>query len=104
MEFNSYGTTQGMVIDEVMINGTSKILAIDSKGLYLTTTDKVGHNLADVNRYGSCREKVNETLENHGYNSTELIKKHKDIVVAQAEYRPPVAKKINPLKASKRKA
>lgn len=35
--YNRFGTTQEMMIQTVQENGTEAVLAIDSRGLYLTT-------------------------------------------------------------------
>jgi len=98
-QVNRFGTTGDMIISEVREGDASLLLAIDSKGLYLTTQDRVDTRLADVNRYGVDRRQVAERLEKLGFVPEELFEENKARiqVVTLAEKR-----KINPLKASKR--
>ena len=49
-----FGTTSDMIIQTVEENGVPYCLAIDEKGLYLTTTDRLDKMLADPNRYTAC--------------------------------------------------
>ena len=103
MEPNRFGTSHDMVIDEIEVNGMRQVLAIDEKGLYLTTPEKVGRNLADINRYGVDRNHAIQTLTTMGYDLEKITHENQDIVktlLANA----PKEKKINPLKASKRGA
>ena len=44
---NRFGTTSGMVIQTVMENGQEFCLAIDERGLYLTSANYLDKNLAD---------------------------------------------------------
>ena len=53
--YNRFGTTQEMMIQTVQENGTEAVLAIDSRGLYLTTAQFVGRPIADRNRYSGVR-------------------------------------------------
>jgi len=101
MEPNRFGTSREMVIDEIEVHGIRQLMAIDDKGLYLTTPDKVGRNMADVNRYGVARQEFINTLESLGYD-TEKIKHENHHIVKDLETNAPREKKINPLKASKR--
>ena len=55
---NRFGSTSDMVIRDVQENGRNYILAIDEKGLYLTTPDYLDKNRADPNRYMSSRAAV----------------------------------------------
>ena len=48
---NRFGTTSGMVIQTVMENGQALCLAIDERGLYLTSARYLDKNLADPHRY-----------------------------------------------------
>ena len=52
---NRFGTTADMVIQTVEIEGETKLLAIDNRGLYLTEEFRVDSRKADLNRYGICR-------------------------------------------------
>ncbi|WP_320044393.1 hypothetical protein [uncultured Desulfobacter sp.] len=42
---NRFGTTSDMIVQEVENNGITQLIAIDSKGLYLTTQDRVNRML-----------------------------------------------------------
>ena len=44
--YNRFGTTQEMMIQTVQENGAEAVLAIDSRGLYLTTAQFVGRPIA----------------------------------------------------------
>ena len=52
---NRFGTTSGMVIQTVMENGQELCLAIDERGLYLTSARYLDKNLADPHRYSGSR-------------------------------------------------
>ena len=52
---NRFGTTSGMVIQTVMENGQEFCLAIDERGLYLTSARYLDKNLADPHRYSGSR-------------------------------------------------
>ena len=52
---NRFGTTSGMVIQTVMENGQELCLAIDERGLYLTSANYLDKNLADPHRYSGSR-------------------------------------------------
>lgn len=101
MEPNRFGTSRDMVIDEIEVNGIRQILAIDEKGLYLTTPEKVGRQLADTNRYGVDRSQTIQTLIGMGYDIEKITHENQDIVKA-LQANAPKERKINPLKASKR--
>jgi len=99
---NRYGTTSDMIIQEVENDGITQLIAIDSKGLYLTTRDRVDRMLADVNRYGVPRQEVNQTLEALGLDPLHLFNANKHLIktdTGQAK-----GKALNPIKASKRRA
>ncbi|MDD4702355.1 MAG: hypothetical protein PHI96_09060 [Desulfovibrio sp.] len=96
--FNRFGTTQEMVIQTVEENSTAFLLAIDSVGLYMTTSNYVGKNLADRNRYSALRQGVNERLSALGLNPEELWSGNQHRIQSESVS----AKKVNPLKASKR--
>ncbi|WP_300668606.1 hypothetical protein [Desulfoluna sp.] len=101
MEPNRFGTSREMVIDEIEVNGIRQVMAIDEKGLYLTTPDKVARPTADVNRYGVDRSRVIDTLESMGYDTQKLRNENHHIVAALA-VSGSTEKKLNPIKASKR--
>lgn len=101
MEPNRFGTSREMVIDEIEVNGVGQMMAIDEKGLYLTTPDKVGRATADVNRYGVQRQAFIDTLEAMGYDTQKIRNDNRHIVAALAA-NGPTEKKLNPIKASKR--
>ena len=44
---NRFGTTSGMVIQTVMENGQELCLAIDERGLYLTSANYLDKNLPE---------------------------------------------------------
>ncbi|MCG8632625.1 MAG: hypothetical protein MI863_02295 [Desulfobacterales bacterium] len=97
---NRYGTTSDMIIQEIDNNGAAQLLAIDSRGLYLTDKDRVDRMVADVNRYGVAREEVNRRLEDLGMDPLELFNANKHLIKTVSG----TAKaKVNPIKASKRR-
>nr|WP_320017004.1 hypothetical protein [uncultured Desulfobacter sp.] len=99
---NRYGTTSDMIVQEVENNGITQLIAIDSKGLYLTTQDRVDRILADPNRYGVPRQKVNQTLEDLGLDPLQLFNANRHLIktdTGQAK-----GKALNPIKASKRRS
>jgi len=99
---NRYGTTQDMIIQEVDNNGEVQLLAIDSKGLYLTTRERVGGMVADVNRYGVPRDEINRQLEGLGLDPLTLFNANKHLIkidIGTAKS----GKSLNPIKASKRR-
>ena len=57
-----FGSTSDMVIQPVQENGSEFLLAIDEKGLYLTTSKYVDSSLADPNRYTQARASVTARL------------------------------------------
>lgn len=99
--FNRFGTDSDMIIQTVEEKGNTLYLAIDVKGLYLTTQDKIDTGLADNNRYASNREVMHARITELGLCPDELISANKHRI--QTESGLPV-QKINPLKASKRQA
>ena len=98
---NRYGTTQDMIIQEVENNGTNQLLAIDSKGLYLTTPDRIGGMVADVNRYGVAREKIHALLQTLGINPEETFNANRHLI--KTETGAGKGRALNPIKASKRR-
>lgn len=95
---NRFGTTSDMIIQEVQEGDAAFLLAIDAKGLYFTTPDRVDTKLADLNRYAVDREVFVERLEKMGFSPYDLFEEHKGKIQQVTQ----TTKKINPLKASKR--
>ena len=92
---NRFGTTSGMVIQTVMENGQEFCLAIDERGLYLTSA----RYLADPHRYSGSRATTKARLLALDLDPVRLAEANAHrIPVYTGEAR----KKINPLKASKR--
>ncbi|WP_319779628.1 hypothetical protein [Maridesulfovibrio sp.] len=96
---NRFGTTSDMVIQEVDLNGEKKLLAIDSKGLYLTEQSRVDKKQADVNRYGVDRQGIWDLLEENGFATVDIFEENKHRIKTVTAGK---SKMINPLKASKR--
>ncbi len=96
---NRFGTTSDMVIQTLQENGQTFCLAIDEKGLYLTTHDRLDKRLADPNRFSAGRQAVSQRLQALGMDPTGLFKDNQHLV-KKISGEP--ARKVNPLKASKR--
>lgn len=96
---NRFGTTEDMIIRNIEEDGATYSLAIDSKGLYLTTRDRLNSQLADPNRFASNRETVAERLRALGLDPTQLVSENQHRVQLSTVA---AVKKVNPLKASKR--
>ncbi len=97
---NRYGTTADMIIKEVDHEGITKLIAIDSNGLYLTTRERVDRNVSDVNRYGVSREVTYEFLRGMGLDPIEMFNENKHLIKTETKT---AGKALNPIKASKRK-
>ncbi|MDL2306995.1 hypothetical protein LJC48_03085 [Desulfovibrio sp. OttesenSCG-928-C06] len=96
---NRFGTNSDMIIQTVEEQGSTYYLAIDSKGLYLTTKERLDTQLADPNRFSTLRRGVAARLSSLGLDPTALQTANQHLIrVASADI-----KKVNPLKASKRK-
>ena len=98
--YNRFGTDADMVIQPVQENGQEFLLAIDDKGLYLTSSVYVGKSKADPNRYTAARANVGERLKALGLDPVQLLEDNKGKVRKPGEGQE--KKKVNPLKASKR--
>lgn len=96
---NRFGTTSDMILQEVEEQGNTYFLAIDKKGLYLTTKEKLNSPLADPNRYTGLRENTASRLSSLGLDPTALFSQNQHLVKTDAKES---SKKVNPLKASKR--
>ena len=98
---NRYGTTSDMIIQEIDDNGSLKLIAIDAKGLYLTTRDRVDRMVADVNRYGVPRDEVYNRMKILGVDPKKLFGANRHLIKIQAGEK--TGPKLNPIKASKRR-
>ena len=58
-------------------DGAEVLLAIDDKGLYFTSQDRVDRNMADTNRYAVSRNVVRDYLEKMGLSPVELFEQNK---------------------------
>lgn len=101
IEYNQFGTTEEMVIEEIDDHGVRRIMAIDDKGLYLTRPEMVGRYVADMSRYGVDRVEFKLILETLGYDTDAIVEKNRHRVLVQTGVTP-TDKKVNPIKASKR--
>lgn len=97
---NRFGTSNDMIIQEMKEDGVVKLLAIDTRGLYLTTRDRVDTGMADVNRYGVDRKKTLALLESQGLSPVDVFEENRDKIKVLSSGQD--KKKLNPLKASKR--
>lgn len=95
---NIFGTTSDMVIQTVLENDATYYLAIDAKGVYLTTKERLDTEFADSNRYSATRNTVPSRLAALGMDPAELFEQNKHLIKVDSG----VKKKVNPLKASKR--
>ena len=96
---NRFGTAPDMVIQNVEENGFLYALAIDGKGLYLTNPSRLSVSLADPNRYAVNRNDVAMRLSALGLDPAVLLSENQHRVKSATA---DAAKKVNPLKASKR--
>lgn len=96
---NRFGTTSDMIIQTVDENGGTFYLAIDKKGLYLTTKERVDSPLADPNRYTGVRDGIPTRLSALGLDYTVLFGENQHLIKADIKEN---TRKVNPLKASKR--
>lgn len=94
-----FGTTSDMVIQTVAEGGQDYLLAIDASGLYLTNQRHLDTRLADPNRYSGNRRDMSQRLAALGLNADDLFNDNKHMIKSVTRD----TKKVNPLKASKRK-
>ena len=99
---NRYGTTSDMILQEVEDNGATRLVAIDSEGVYLTTPHRVDSQLADIHRYGISRAESYRQMQDLGLDPHELFSDHRHLV-KEVVFDAAAVKAVNPLKASKRK-
>ena len=91
---NRFGTTSDMIIQTVQEKEGCACLAIDEKGLYLTSPAYV-----DPNRYAGNRKDVAARLNALSLDADSLLEQNRHrIPKITGESK----KKVNPLKASKR--
>lgn len=95
---NRFGTTSAMVIQSVEENGNTVYLAIDAKGLYLTSKDRLDAYKADTNRYAVSRDTMKERITALGLDPASLFSENQHLIKIETE----AQKRVNPLKASKR--
>jgi len=96
---NRFGTTSDMIIQTVQEKEGCACLAIDEKGLYLTSPAYVDRPLADPTRYAGNRKDVAARLNALSLDADSLLEQNRHrIPKITGESK----KKVNPLKASKR--
>ncbi len=93
-----FGTASEMVVQTVEENNVPFLLAIDQKGLYLTTDRYVDKNLSDPNR-NSNRALMEERITALGFDYKAFYEENKHLV---KDLPKSATVKVNPLKASKR--
>ena len=87
------------VIQTVMENGQEFCLAIDERGLYLTSANYLDKNLADPHRYSGSRVTTKARLLALDLDPVRLAEANAHRIPV---YTDEAKKKINPIKASKR--
>ena len=96
---NRFGTTSDMIIQTVQEKEGCACVAIDEKGLYLSSPEYVDRPLADPNRYAGNRKDVAARLNALSLDAGSLLEQNQHrIPKITGESK----KKVNPLKASKR--
>lgn len=87
-----------MIIQPIAENGKEMLLAIDARGLYITSENYIHRPIADPNRFSS-RLDIASRLEALNLDGKKIFEEHthmiKTIHFGQKQ-------KVNPLKASKR--
>lgn len=99
---NRFGTGSDMIIEKFTTDEELKLIAIDTKGLYITTSEMVDKNIADVNRYGVNRDEFIGVLVELGFDPLKLYEDHKHMIDNNQDINIK-GKKLNPIKASKRR-
>lgn len=95
-----FGTSSEAVIRTVQENGKELLLAIDDRGLYLTTAAYIDKAKADPNRYSAARTDTDARLRILGLDPAAVFEENKDKIRKAVDGE--AKKKVNPLKASKR--
>lgn len=93
-----FGTSKEMVLQPIEENNVPLLIAIDNRGLYLTEEKYLDRNIADPNRCGN-RALMEQRIKELGINYKEMFETNKHAI---QELPKETAKKVNPLKASKR--
>ncbi len=93
-----FGTAKEMVVQDIVENDATFLLAIDQKGLYLTTGRYVDKDLSDPNR-NSDRRLMEQRINALGIDYKAFYEENKHLVKDMPKS---TAVKVNPLKASKR--
>ncbi len=93
-----FGTAREMIVQDVEENSLPLLMAIDQKGLYLTTERYVDKNLSDPNR-NSNRALMEQRITALGFDYKAFYEENKHLV---KDLPKSTAVKVNPLKASKR--
>ena len=83
-----FGTTREMVIDQIEICGALKAIAIDARGLYLTTPDRVGKSQTDTNRSKAERHHYIRDLVRMGIDTRALFEENRHRIAAARCQRP----------------
>lgn len=98
---NRFGTKSDMIIQAIEMSGTEYQLAIDEKGLYLTSMEYVDRPIADPNRYSTVRHETADKLKDLDMDAKSIYAQNQHMVKRLLDQ---TRKKVNPLKASKRRA
>ncbi len=93
-----FGTAKEMIVQDIEENGVPYLLAIDQRGLYLTTSRYVDKDLSDPNR-NSDRVLMEQRITALNIDCKSFFEENKHLVQAMPKS---TAVKVNPLKASKR--
>ncbi len=93
-----FGTAKEMIVQPVEEDNTPYLLAIDSRGLYLTVQRYVDSNFSDPNR-NSDRKLMEQRINALGIDYKAFFDENKHLVQDLPKEK---AAKVNPLKASKR--
>ncbi len=72
-----FGTTPEMVIESIEVNGKLKAIAIDSRGIYITTPDRIGTPAADANRSKAERHHDIRELARRGIDTRALYEENR---------------------------
>ncbi len=95
-----FGTAKEMVLQEIEENNAALLLAIDQRGLYLTSSKYIDKNIADPNR-SSSRTVMEQRISALGIDYKAMFEENKHLIPKMPKE---VVVKVNPLKASKRAA
>lgn len=98
---NRFGTTKDMIIQSIEEAGKHYHLAIDEKGLYLTHEQYIDRPFADPNRYSTVRHETAGRLQKLDMDAKSIYEQNQHMVKRLLDS---TRKKVNPLKASKRRA